>query len=53
MLNLQTNFKRPYFEGDNAVKTNSAHWKNYKQSGYDSGQLCPAADRKYSKAAHA
>ena len=47
-----TNFKRPYFEMDNAVKTKSAHWKNYKQSGYDRGHLCPAGDRKYSKAAH-
>ncbi|WP_290702155.1 DNA/RNA non-specific endonuclease [Lacinutrix sp.] len=47
-----TNFKRPYFEIDNAVKTKAAHWGNYKKSGYDKGHLCPAADRKYSKQAH-
>ena len=47
-----TNYKRPYFEIDNAVKTKAAHWRNYKQSGYDRGHLCPAGDRKYSKAAH-
>ena len=47
-----TNHKRPYFEIDNAVKTKAAHWRNYKQSGYDRGHLCPAGDRKYSKAAH-
>jgi len=47
-----TNFKRPYFEIDNAVKTKAAHWRNYKKSGYDKGHLCPAGDRKYSKAAH-
>jgi len=48
----RTNFKRPYFEIDQAVKTKAAHWRNYKQSGYDRGHLCPAADRKYSKDAH-
>ncbi|WP_406684835.1 DNA/RNA non-specific endonuclease [Seonamhaeicola sp. MEBiC1930] len=47
-----TNFKRPFFEIDNAVKTEAAHWRNYKNSGYDRGHLCPAADRKYSKEAH-
>jgi endonuclease G len=46
------NFKRPYFEVDAAIKTKSAHWSNYKQSGYDRGHLCPAGDRKYSKLAH-
>ncbi len=47
-----THFKRPYFEVDKAVKTKAAHWRNYKKSGYDRGHLCPAGDRKYSKAAH-
>lgn len=47
-----TNFKRPYFEIDKAVKTKAAHWRNYKKSGYDKGHLCPAGDRKYSKFAH-
>ncbi|MGB1210441.1 MAG: DNA/RNA non-specific endonuclease [Lacinutrix venerupis] len=46
------NFKRPYFEIDEAVKTKAAHWRNYKNSGYDRGHLCPAGDRKYSQAAH-
>lgn len=46
------NYKRPYFEIDNAVKTGAAHWRNYKKSGYDKGHLCPAADRRYSKTAH-
>jgi len=45
------NFKRPYFEVDPLVKTNSAHWRNYKRSGYDRGHLCPAADRKFDKKA--
>lgn len=47
-----TNFKRPYFEIDKAVKSGAAHWRNYKQSGYDRGHLCPAGDRKYSQVAH-
>ncbi|WP_313791488.1 DNA/RNA non-specific endonuclease [Lacinutrix neustonica] len=44
-----TNFQRPYFEVDRAVKTTAAHWQNYKNSGYDRGHLCPAADRAYSQ----
>lgn len=47
-----TNFKRPYFEIDKAVKTGAAHWKNYKNSGYDRGHLCPAGDRRFNKQAH-
>ncbi|PQV51266.1 endonuclease G [Jejuia pallidilutea] len=47
-----TNHKRPYFEIDKAVKTGAASWRNYKNSGYDRGHLCPAADRRYTKAAH-
>jgi len=45
-------FKRPYFKEDPLVKTNSASWKNYKNSGYDKGHLCPAADRRFNKKAH-
>jgi len=48
----KTNFKRPYFEIDKAVKTGAANWRNYKKSGYDRGHLCPAGDRKYSQFAH-
>jgi len=47
-----TNHKRPYFEIDQAIKTGAAHWRNYKNSGYDRGHLCPAGDRRYSKEAH-
>lgn len=47
-----TNFKRPYFEVDKSVKTKAAHWRNYKNSGYDRGHLCPAGDRKYSQFTH-
>ena len=46
------NFKRPYFEIDKAVKTGAASWRNYKNSGYDRGHLCPAGDRTYSQEAH-
>lgn len=46
------NFKRPYFEIDEAVKTGAASWRNYKNSGYDRGHLCPAGDRSYSQSAY-
>ncbi|CAM1373656.1 Endonuclease [Tenacibaculum litopenaei] len=45
-------FKRPYFTNDPKVRTKSADWKSYKKSGYDKGHLCPAGDRKSSKAAY-
>ena len=41
-----SNFKRPFFEQDPLVETESADWRNYKKSGYDKGHLCPAGDRK-------
>lgn len=40
------NYKRPYFNQDPIVKTKSADWRNYKNSGYNKGHLCPAGDRK-------
>lgn len=46
-----TKFKRPYFEADSKVRTKSAHYRNYKNSGYNKGHLCPAGDRKLSKEA--
>jgi len=45
------NFERPFFIEDKKVKTRSADWRNYKNSGYDKGHLCPAADMKFSKKA--
>ena len=42
------NYDRPYFVQDPMVETNSADWKNYKNSGYDKGHLCPAGDQKSS-----
>lgn len=44
--------KRPYFEQDPMVTTQSAHYKNYKDSGYNKGHLCPAGDRKFSTEAY-
>ncbi|MGK0386578.1 MAG: endonuclease G [Patiriisocius sp.] len=40
-------FKRPYFIEDRDVKSKSADWKNYKNSGFDRGHLCPAGDRTF------
>ena len=49
---VYNNFKRPFFIDDPKVRTKSASWRNYKNSGYDKGHLCPAADKRYSKEAH-
>lgn len=45
------NIKRPYFELDPKVSTKSAHYNNFKNSGYNKGHLCPAGDRKFSEEA--
>ena len=44
--------KRPFFEDDPKVLTFSADWRNYKNSGYDRGHLCPAGDRRFSELAY-
>ena len=40
-------FDRPYFIQDRSVESGSADFRNYKNSGYDRGHLCPAGDRRY------
>lgn len=40
-------YERPYFIEDRSVKSGSADWRNYKNSGYDRGHLCPAGDRRF------
>jgi endonuclease G len=48
----QHHYERPYFKQDPLVDTESAHWKNYKDTGYDKGHLVPAADMKFSSDAY-
>jgi endonuclease G len=50
--NRQHHFERPYFKQDPLVDTESAHWKNYKETGYDKGHLVPAADMKFDQEAY-
>ena len=45
-------FERPYFIEDKKIKTKSADWRNYKNSGYDRGHQCPAGDRRMSYEAY-
>ncbi|MBF4470042.1 DNA/RNA non-specific endonuclease [Flavobacterium sp. HJJ] len=45
-------YERPYFKQDPLIDTESAHWRNYKDTGYDKGHLVPAADMKFSKEAY-
>ncbi|OCB75196.1 DNA/RNA non-specific endonuclease [Flavobacterium crassostreae] len=49
---VNKDFKRPYFIEDPMVKSQSADWRNYKNSGYDKGHLCPAADMEFAKDAY-
>lgn len=44
----KTDYKRPYFNQDKMVETKSADWRNFKNTKYNKGHLCPAADRKSS-----
>lgn len=40
-------FTRPFFIEDPKVKTVSADWRNFKNSGFDKGHLCPAGDMQF------
>lgn len=43
----KNDYKRPFFEVDAKVRSSSADWRNYKNSGFDKGHLCPAGDRRF------
>jgi endonuclease G len=43
----RNDFERPYFIQDRSISSVSADYRNYKNSGYDRGHLCPAGDRRY------
>lgn len=45
-------YERPYFIEDEKIRTGSADWQNYRNSGYDRGHLCPAGDRRFSLEAY-
>ncbi len=49
---VNNHFKRPFFVQDPLVKTGSADWRNYKNSGYDKGHLCAAADMEFNANAY-
>jgi endonuclease G len=49
---VNKDYKRPYFIMDPLVESGSADWRNYKNSGYDKGHLCPAADMEFDKGAY-
>lgn len=51
-ISSNSDLKRPYFIEDPKVKTRSADWRNYKNSGFDKGHLCPAGDMKFSRKAY-
>jgi endonuclease G len=44
---INNDFRRPYFVEDPKVNSCSADWRNYKNSGYDKGHLCPAGDMEF------
>ncbi|QBN18306.1 DNA/RNA non-specific endonuclease [Flavobacterium nackdongense] len=50
--NNRHHYQRPYFKQDPLVDTESAHWRNYKNTGFDKGHLVPAADMKFSQEAY-